>query len=253
MKLKAIFLSAALCMGAAAADAQSLGDLLKGVGGGGDISSTIGNVIEGVFTKTNLEVADLVGEYVSAGPAVTFKSDNFLEKAGGLAGAAALETKLQPYYEQYGLNGMPLVIDADASFTMTVMRIKLTGIVEKGSEEGTFRFNLMMGGKMKIGTFTAYVEKSGKNLNLMFDATKLKEIISTVSKFSGMKMASALGSILDSYDGACVGFKMQYTGEAGTSPATGSTEAISGSGSSEQPAGSAVESLRDLLNSKKKK
>ena len=43
-------------------------------------------MLEGIFTKTNLEIADLVGEYESAGPAVSFKSDNFLQKAGGIAG-----------------------------------------------------------------------------------------------------------------------------------------------------------------------
>ena len=96
MRLKTIFIAVALLWGATV-HAQGLGDLLKGLGGSG---STIGNLVEGVFTKTNLTLADLVGDYTSEGPAVAFKSDNLLKQAGGIAGAAALETKLKPYYEQ---------------------------------------------------------------------------------------------------------------------------------------------------------
>lgn len=269
MNIKSVILSVVLCMGATAANAQGLGDLLKGLGNGSDIGSTISNVIEGVFTKTDLNVEDLAGVYVSDGPAVTFKSDNFLQKAGGIAGAAAVETKLNPYYEQYGLNGMPLTIDSDANFTLTLMRMKLTGTIEKiGEGDGTFRFKLMVGGKMKIGEFTAYVEKSGNNLNLMFDATKLKELISTVASFTGGTMVKTLASILDSYEGMCVGFKMKYTGapdSSGASVSSGS-DSTSGSAASSTDAGASqtpsngnseavsngVNALRDLLNKKKK-
>lgn len=238
----------ALLLSANAANAQNIGNLLKNIGSGAsDIGSTIGNVIEGVFTKSDLEVADLVGEYVSEGPAVTFKSDNFLKKAGGVAGAAAIETKLNPYYKQYGLNGMPLTIDSVGNFSLTVMRIKLSGAIEKGEEKGSFRFNLMIGGKMRLGSFTAYVEKSGKNLNLMFDATKLKELISTVASFSGGTMVKAMASILDGYDGMCVGFKMKYTGEAGNAGKAGKD----GKEGNADNISTGVNALRNLLNKKK--
>lgn len=92
--IKSIFTSLFLII-AFSASAQSIGDLLKGLGqGSSDIGSTIGNALQGIFTKTDLTIEDIVGEYVSTGPAVAFKSDNFLQKAGGIAGAAALETKL---------------------------------------------------------------------------------------------------------------------------------------------------------------
>ena len=250
-KLKVSLVALALMAGATA-NAQGLSDILKALGGGGDVSSTIGNLIEGVFSKSDITLEDLVGDYVSTGPAVTFKSDNFLQKAGGVAGAAALETKLQPYYEQYGLTGMTLVVNDDASYIMTVKGIKLSGTVTRNDGDGTFTFNLMAMG-MKVGQFTAYVEKTGKNLNLMFDATKLKEIISTVGKFSGMTIAKTLGTILDSYDGACVGFKMENTGK-NVSSSQGNTPASTGSSTRQDSGndGSALNSLKDLLNKKKK-
>lgn len=203
-------------------NAQSLSDILGGLGGNNNVGNVLGSVIEGVFTKSNLSIQDLVGEYASQGPAVTFKSENLLQKAGGIAGAATIESKLQPYYEKYGLNNMTLVIDQDANFTMKIKSLSLKGTITKNDSEGTFDFNFNVAG-IKLGKFTAYIEKSGSNLKLMFDASKLKDIISTVAKFTGNTMASALASILDSYDGACIGFKMVSTSQNNAGSNTNST------------------------------
>ena len=202
-------------------NAQGLGDILKGIGSGstGDILS---GVIEGVFTKSNLTLQDLVGEYTSEGPAVTFKSEALLQQAGGIAGAATIESKLKPYYEKYGLTGMTLTVDQDANYSMKIKGITLKGDITKNDSDGTFDFNFNVAG-IKLGKFTAYVEKSGSTLKLMFDATKLKSFISTVTKITGNSMASAVGSILDSYDGACIGFKMVSTGQQDNSSSTNSS------------------------------
>ena len=67
--IKSIFTSLFLII-AFSANAQSIGDLLKGLGqGSSDIGSTIGNALQGIFTKTDLTIEDIVGEYVSTGPA----------------------------------------------------------------------------------------------------------------------------------------------------------------------------------------
>ena len=255
MKIKALFIALVLLLGTSA-HAQGLGDLLNGLGGGsgngdGGLGSTIGNVLSGVFAKSDLTLPDIVGEYVSDGPAVSFKSDNFLQKAGGIAGAAALETKLQPYYEQYGLIGMPLTIDKEGNFTLPIKGIKLSGTVEAKDGKGEFSFKVMIAGKMKIGQFTAYIMKSGKNIDLMFDATKLKELLSTVAKFTGQKLVSSMGKLLDSYDGATIGFKMKYTGAAqgGSTTSDSSTDSV-GSGASEE--GSGLNNLFNILNNRKK-
>lgn len=215
--LKSLMVGAIIMASTFSVHSQSLSDILSGLGSNSSSSSNgvgdiIGNVIEGVFTKTNLTLADLVGEYQAEGPAVTFKSENFLQKAGGLAGAATIESKLKPYYEQYGLNNMTLTVDEDYNFTMKIKSLSLKGTITQNESEGTFTFNFNVLG-IKLGGFTAYIEKSGKNLNLMFDATKLKSFISTVAKLTGNSMAQALGSILDSYDGACIGWKMVSTAQ----------------------------------------
>ena len=52
------------------ANAQSLKDLLGKLGGSGDTSETIGNLLEGVFSSSNLSVQDLKGNWLATGPAV---------------------------------------------------------------------------------------------------------------------------------------------------------------------------------------
>lgn len=240
MKIKYLLIAVALFIGATA-NAQGLSDILKGLGNSGtDASSMVGNLVEGVFTKTNIGLDDIVGSYVSEGPAVAFKSDNFLKKAGGLAEAAALETKLKPYYEQYGLTGLKLEVDSAANFTMNVKGMNLTGTVVHNEDEGTFTFNFMAMG-MKIGQFTAYIQKSGKDLALMFDANKLKQIVSTISKFSGSSLATAFSKILDSYEGCCIGFDLKAQNSGGSSNSSSGT----------QSAGPGLDYLRNLLNRKK--
>ncbi len=224
-KTKLIALGVALAGLASTAYAIDIKGLL-----GGNAGETIGNIIEGVFTKSNLEVKDLAGTWQSTGAAVTFKSDNFLQKAGGIAGAAAIESKLNPYFERYGLVGAELAIAEDGSMTMKIKKMTLKGTVSKGEEEGTFKFDFKAFGAVKITSLTAYVEKSPTSLNVMFDANKLKSFISVVANISGMQLAKTAASILDSYDGACIGFKMKSIGGAPASTGVESTSDSSSDG-----------------------
>lgn len=204
MKIKKfLFLAAFLTIfGINSSKAQGLGDIL-----GGGLGNTLGNIIEGVFSSSNITIADMEGEWTSTGPAVCFQGEGFLKKAGGIAAAAAVETKLAPYYEQYGLNNATLAVNADGTFTLACKMIKLNGTITQaaGAQPGVFEFNFTALG-IKLATVTTYVEKTSRTMDVMFDATKLKKLLTAVSQFSGIKVVQALSSILDSYDGLCVGF-----------------------------------------------
>lgn len=78
-------------------------------------------------------------------------------------------------------------------------------------------------GSMGLGSMDAYIEKSPTNLNIMFDADKIKNIISFAATISGSKMASAADKLLKQYDGICMGFKMTkvQTGSESKSEHTG--------------------------------
>ncbi len=230
------------------ANAFDLKDLL-----GGNTGETLGNIIEGVFTKTDLEVKDLAGTWQSTGSAVTFKSDNFLQKAGGIAGAAAIETKLDPYFERYGLIGSEMAISPEGEMTLKIKRMTLKGTITQGEEKGTFNFEFKAFGAMKLTSLTAYVEKSPQSLNVMFDATKLKQFISVVANISGMTLAKTVSSVLDSYEGACIGFKMKNIGPAPEGTTTTATPTnTQKADSSKQQENKGADLLRELLGGKKK-
>lgn len=220
MKLKKFILSAAILTICSVNSGYAQG--LSGLLGGGDLGNTIGNLIEGVFSSSNITIADMAGEWRANGPAVCFQGEGFLKKAGGVAAAAAVETKLAPYYEQYGLNNSQLTIDKDGKFNLTCKLIKLSGTItrDEKAEPGVFEFNFTALG-MKLASVTTYVQKTSGSMDIMFDATKLKQLLSAVASFTGIQIVQTVSGILDSYDGLAIG--SHYTG--------GPTQQTGGSGS----------------------
>lgn len=235
--------------------AQNNGSLL-----GGEFGQTLGNLIEGVFSSSDISISDMTGEWVSTGPAVCFQGEGFLKKAGGAAAAAAIETKLSPYYEQYGLNNASLTIKEDGTFTLTCKAIRLNGTITQaeGAEKGIFEFNFTAF-NMKIASLTTYVSKTSHSMDVMFDATKFKKLLSALSQFTGIKVVKALSQLLDSYDGLCVGFHLTAAGTDGSSGSgvTGTDNGNNGNttntGSSNGNTGisTGLEMLRGILGGKK--
>ncbi|MBD5419847.1 MAG: DUF4923 family protein [Muribaculaceae bacterium] len=216
MALAAIALSCSTATFAEPTPSPDLKDILGGAGG------ALGNIVEGVFTKTDLTVADIAGEWTSTGSAVSFQSDNFLKKAGGTAAAGAVESKLDEYYSKFGLTGATLEIDKDGNFTLTIKKLPLKGTLSV-KDKGIFHFVFNAGGMMKLGSMTAYVEKTPTGLNVMFDADKIKKIMTLAATLSGSKMVSTADKLLQEYDGICIGFKMKGQSAASDDSSTGTS------------------------------
>ena len=196
-----LFLSAGVTV--AHAEPQNIKDALSRLAGGksdttqsksGGLLDAIGGLFGG---KT--KIADMVGTWQYKSPAVSFKSDNLLKKAGGAAASAVVVT-----------------VAADSSFTMKVKMVtlkgKITTDVPKGSE-ASFMFDFKIAGKMSIGKMEAYVSKSGNNLSLTFDVTKLMNLISKAGSISGNSSLKTLSKLLESYDGMCAGFELRKSAE----------------------------------------
>ena len=92
-------MAAAVLLASAGAQAQNLSDIFGALGGnssqtttsGKGGGNTLGNLLEGVFSSSNITVQDLAGVWTSNGPAVCFQSENMLKKAGVIAAAAMVE------------------------------------------------------------------------------------------------------------------------------------------------------------------
>lgn len=198
-------------------DAHATGDLkdilssvAKGAGSSssGDALGKLGDVISGLTATSNFELKDLTGTWEYESPAVTFQSDNALQKVGGAAAATAIEEKIAPYYEKAGVTALVLTVKEDQSFTMALKRGTLTGTISKDNE-GNLEFNFSAFGKIKLGKISAYATKSGKTLNLTFDVSKLISIVKTVASVANISSLNTVSSLLSSYDGIYAGFKLR--------------------------------------------
>ncbi|MCI9607107.1 MAG: DUF4923 family protein [Muribaculaceae bacterium] len=174
-----------------------------------DLKSMLGSLV----SSDKINVDKISGSWSYSSPAVTFKSDNILKKAGGAAAASTVEAKLAPYYSKAGFTKMTLVIEPDSTFSMKLNRTTLKGTIAPVTDENSqanFVFNFKVGGKLPIGKMDAYVTMSGSNtMSLTFDVTKLVAIIEKAGTVTNNSTIKGVTKLLESYDGICAGFKLK--------------------------------------------
>ena len=222
MKFLLSLFVASLCVFGASAQSFDLNSLLKGaLGGGADSTSTsssagniLGNILGSVLGKEKVTPKDLVGVWKYSAPAVTFQSDNFLQKAGGAAAAATIEGKMAPYYKRAGVDNLVFTVRDDSTFTMKFRQLSLNGNITQGSEPGELIFHFTAFKSIKLGSYHAYAMLAGNTMSLTFDISKLMDILNKVSSIVGSSSLKTLNSLLQSYDGMRAGFKMAKTAES---------------------------------------
>ncbi len=205
MKFSKLIVVAVALMFASSANAFDLTTLKNALTDG-----TASSILDNIIQKEDVNVADLVGSWKSTGPAVSFKSENLLQRAGGVAAASTIENKLAPYYKKAGLQNAVFTFVKDGTVTITLKSGRtITGTVKKGTTTGTLIFNFsQLGTSSKLTEFTAYVTK-GTTLSIMFDATKLLKLANAIAKYSGNATMGTAASLLNSYKGMYVGFKFE--------------------------------------------
>lgn len=210
MKRIFIFCAIALVMSTMSASAFDLKGLLdKTKDSSNKENSTadkLGNLLGGLLSSSNIEVSDLVGEWTYDSPAVVFKSDNLLQKAGGAAASTAIENKIAGYYKTAGMEGMTLTVASDNTFKMKTKRgVTITGTISK-KEDGNFIFNIKVGKKLPLGNVDTYITKSGSSIDVTFDVSKLITLVEKVASVAKVSELETVSKLLSSYDGLCAGF-----------------------------------------------
>lgn len=216
-----------LCTCTVSAQSFALKDILKGIGGksgettestesgnsGSGLGDVLGSVLGNVLGTSKLTPADLTGTWNYTAPAVTFKSDDLLKKAGGAAASATIENKIAPYYQRAGLDKLVLTVNADSTFTMKFNRGSLSGTLSQGEEAGFMKFQFKAMCKMNMGSLNAAVSKAGNQLSITFDVSKLMTLVNTISSISGNSTLKGVNSLLQSYDGLQAGFRLKKEGK----------------------------------------
>lgn len=197
-----------------------IGSLLGGGAGSSDTTSTtqngsgLGGLLGGVANvlglgNTKPTIETLTGTWNYSSPAVNFKSENLLLKAGGAAASATVEQKLAPYYKTAGLTSLVLTVNADSTFTMKAKKATLKGQISVGDDSKTLIFHFQALGAINVGSLEAYTKQSGDNLELTFDVSKLKTVMKTVGSLSGNATINAATTLLNQYDGITAGFDLK--------------------------------------------
>ena len=193
---KILILIAALVMTSAAAEAQSLGDALKGIA-----SSVADKVTGGKLTELALQ-----GDWSYQCPGVKLASDNLLAEAGGAAAAGTIKSKLESAYKIVGIKegACSFHFADDNTFSATMGSRTLTGTYEFDSSTHGVTLNFSTS-KFNLGTVNGFAYLSGTDLDLVFPVDKLVNMITTLgAKVSSL---STVTSLLKNYDSVMVGFE----------------------------------------------
>lgn len=165
------------------------------------INGILNNVIgSGTFSKQDL----CAHTWKYSKPGCAFTSENLLAKAGGEIAANKVEEKLGEYYSKFGFSGSNtyFTFKTDGTFAAKI---------DGKSWQGNYAFDekthaIQMKGLLL--SMSGYATKTTNGISLLFDQTKLLNLIKTMGALKGSSTLSAIGTIANNYDGMRVGFEM---------------------------------------------
>lgn len=186
----------------AAAAQNNLLDMLKGAA-----SAAVDKATGGAFTAQRI-----VGTWSYAKPGLRLTSDNALSEIAAAAAVTAAEEKISKYYEMAGIRAgaCTFAFNDDGTFTATVGGRTLHGryTMDGASNTVTFTFGSGEGLTAKmpgLGGVNASAYMNGSNLQILFAADKLLDVIRFLGSMTDSLQAAA--SLLENFDGMMVGFE----------------------------------------------
>ena len=183
-------------LGGLEVQAQSFKDLFNK----DKITKTVSD-LTGISAPLNVE-----GKWGYQGPAVEFKSDNLLNKAGGAVASSALEKKLDKQLSRIGFrkNRVEFDFHSDSTFVSKFAGRTLNGkySINTETDESVLSYGDLV-------NFTAKVNQTPTLLSLLFDADKLLQFANYVAKQSTNQTVKSLSSIAESYDGMRMGIELK--------------------------------------------
>ena len=185
----------ALCLliVASPAKAQSLEDLVN-------------KAKDVVQTVTGQGRVDMVGTWIYSGPAIELKSDNALSKAGGSLASNAIEKKINETLAKAGIKpgNTKFTFAQDSTFT-----ISWSGKQKQGTYSYDASTKKMALTFHKLATFHTTVKATSSELDLLYDADKLFNLITTLTSKSNNAQLKSLTSLAKNYNGMQMGFALK--------------------------------------------
>ena len=196
-------MAGALCLAGQTASAQSLTDLLKKV----TDNETVRTVVEGV-TGTALPV-DVKGTWTYSGTAVKFESEDILKSTAATLAASQVEEKLDQYVAKVGIKAgtFSFTFNEDNTFTATVKGKTFNGTYTLSDDYKTI--SLQFGKTIGLKPFTAAISATSSQLDLLFQADKLLELLGKLTSSSSNSTLKTVGTLVNQYDGMKLGLELK--------------------------------------------
>ena len=196
-------MAGALCLAGQTASAQSLTDLLKKV----TDNDVVKNVVENV-TGTSLPV-DVKGTWTYSGTAVKFESDDILKSTAASLAASQVEDKLDQYVAKVGIKAgtFSFTFKEDNTFTATVLGKSFNGTYTLSDNYKTM--SLQFGKTFGLKPFTAAISATSSQLDLLFQADKLLELLGKLTSSSSNSTLKTVGTLVNQYDGIKLGLELK--------------------------------------------
>lgn len=180
------------------AQAQSWKDLFN--------TENISKVVDGVkeITGTN-KVTDITGTWTYNGSAVSFESDNLLNKAGGVAAASVVEEKMNTQLAKVGIKAgsTSFTFNDDGTFSALIGKRTVKGTYTYDSS--TAIANMKFAGLLAMN---ANVTGSSNSISLLFEADKLLQLVTFIGSKVKNTTLKTISSLAESYDGMKLGMEM---------------------------------------------
>lgn len=192
---------------ATAANAQfnlgSLKNLAKQVAGD-KIDEVVPESVQQLLGIAVKEV-DIPGTWTYVKAAVEFESANALTAAGGTVAAETVEAKIEPYLAKIGIKEglFSFTFGEDGTFSTKLGSKEVKGRWAYNKEAETVSLSLKDGGK----SFTTRMVVNVDNINILFKADSLLELLKSISNSSSNTTIAAIGAVVKSYDGMNIGFE----------------------------------------------
>ena len=201
--ISVILMAGALCLAGQTASAQSLTDLLKKV----TDNETVRTVVEGV-TGTTLPV-DVKGTWTYSGTAVKFESEDILKSTAATLAASQVEEKLDQYVAKAGIKEgtFSFTFNEDNTFTATVKGKAFNGTYTLSDDYKTI--SLQFGKAIGLKPFTAAISATSSQLDLLFQADKLLELLGKLTSSSSNSTLKTIGTVVNQYDGMKLGLELK--------------------------------------------
>jgi hypothetical protein len=168
------------------------------------LQNLLGKVVSSVTGSST--TVDLTGTWTYTGSAVEFESTNLLKQAGGTVASSALQKKLDTQLSKVGIKSgkVTFTFNSDNTFTSTVGSRTFSGTYSYDSSSKAL--TLTYAG---LASYTATVNYSTTQMELLFDSSKMLSIVSALGSSSSNSTLSTISSLAGSYDGMKTGLTLK--------------------------------------------